>query len=343
MYYIFTQNHRVALQQLIYKLHSKFLKMKPKKLDSKGNIIVGTTAILIVALLLICIFVITSINYIQNSNIDSESNDIFKNVIDDYSANLEILAQSAIADATQKIYNGLRIQNSEDQIKKNLDKLLERKNEEFKDKYDIDLSSQTLSVEPTDSPWKVLFKVKLNGKKGSEEFSQIIERNASIEGLRDPLPIAKLTILSGIMAYDDKIHYKTSLSAYMLLHNFDSPESYIEATAPLTIKKCPYDPYVHHGDPNVLKDCLDTGYFHESADGSCYLCRLEGKGKCPHYGMEVFIQTHTPLGNESLSCSDHVVFADHYNGAKIDPDDWNSLILDSSHRKKYGLDGNESY
>jgi hypothetical protein len=123
----------------------------------------------------------------------------------------------------------------------------------------------------------------------------------------------------------------------MLIHDFDSPESYIEATAPLTIKKCPYDPYVHHGDPGVLKDCLDTGYFHESADGSCYLCRLEGKGKCPHYGMEVFIQPHTPLGNESLSCSDHVVFADHYNGEKIDPNDWDSLILDSSHRKKYGL------
>lgn len=311
--------------------------MKPKKLDSNGNIIVGTTAILIVALLLISIFVITTITFIKDSNIESQSNDNFKYIIDDYSANLEILGRDAIAEATQKIYNGLHISDSGDQIKKNLNNILERKNMEYKEKYDIDLSSEVISVEPTDSPWHVLFKVKLNGKKSNEQFSQIIERNASIEGLRDPLPIAKLTIASGIMAYGDKIHYKTALSAYMLIHDFDSPESYIEATAPLTIKKCPYDPYVHHGDPGVLKDCLDTGYFHESADGSCYLCRLEGKGKCPHYGMEVFIQTHTPLGNESLSCSDHVVFADHYNGEKIDPNDWDSLILDSSHRKKYGL------
>lgn len=317
--------------------------MKAKKPDSKGNIIVGTTAILIVALLLISIFVITTITFIQNSNIGSENNDNFKYVIDDYSANLEILGRDAIAQATQKVYNGLHIRDSPNQIRKNLNKILEDKNEEFKKKYDMDISSEVISVEPTDSPWKVLFKVKLNGKKGNEKFSQIIERNTSIEGLRDPLPIAKLTIASGVMAYDDKIHYKTALSAYMLLHNFDSPESYIEATAPLTMKKCPYDPYVHHGDPGILKDCLDTGYFHESADGSCYLCRLEGKGKCPHYGMEVFIQTHTPLGNESLSCSDHVVFADHYNGEKINPNDWDSLILDSSHRKKYGLVGNESY
>lgn len=317
--------------------------MKAKKLDSKGNIIVGTTAILIVALLMISIFVITTIEFIKNSNLESEANDNFKYIIDDYSANLEVLGRDAIAEATQKVYSGLPIRDSEDQIKKNLNNILDDENEKFKQKYDIDLSSEVISVQPTDSPWKVLFKVKLYGKKDSEQFSQIVEKNASIEGLRDPLPIAKLTIASGVMAYDDKIHYKTALSAYMLLHNLDSPESYIEATAPLTMKKCPYDPYVHHGDPGVLRDCLDTGYFHESADGSCYLCRLEGKGKCPHYGMEVFIQTHTPLGNESLSCSDHVVFADHYNGQKIDPDDWDSLILDSSHRKKYGLVGNESY
>ena len=178
----------------------------------------------------------------------------------------------------------------------------------------------------------------MNVEKDGEKFSKVLEKNASVEGLRDPLPIAKLTVLSGILTYDNQIHYKTALSAYMVLHNLDSPESYIEATAPMIIQKCPYDPYIHHGDPGVLDDCLRNGYFHESADGSCYLCRLEGKGKCPHYGFEVFIQTHTPLKNESLSCSDHVVFADHYNGEKIDPDDWNSLILDSSHRKKYGLD-----
>ena len=336
-YYTFTQNHAVALQKAIYKFHAKLLRMKMRKPDSKGNIIVGTTGILILMLLLMCIFVLSSINYIQNQNIESQANDNFKYIIDDYSTNLEVLGRESIAEATEKVYNGLPVHDSEGQIKKNLDKHLNMKNEEFKDKYDVDLSSEVLSVEASDSPWKVLFKVKLNGEKDNERFSQIIERNATIEGLRDPLPIAKLTIVSGVMAYDDKIHYKTALSAYMLLHDLDSPESYIEATAPMTIKKCPYDPYVHHGDPGVLDDCLDTGYFHESADGSCYLCRLEGKGKCPHYGMEVFIQTHTPLGNESLSCSDHVVFADHYNGEKIDPNDWDSLILDSSHRKKYGL------
>lgn len=307
------------------------------KIDSKGNIIVGSVAILIISLLLIAIFIITSINYIENENIELKSNNNLKYIIDDYSRNIEVLGRDAIADATQKVYNGLPVFNSENQIKKNLNKKLEEKNKDYEDKYGVKISSEVLSVENTDSPWKILFKVKVNANKGNANYSNVVERNASVEGLRDPLPIAKLTIASGILTYDNKIHYKNAIAGYMVIHNFKSPESYIEATAPLYIKKCPYDPYVHHGDPGVLKDCLKQGYFHESADGSCYLCRLEGKGKCPHYGFEVFIQTHTYKTNESLSCSDHVVFSDHYYGEKINASDPNSLILDSSHRKKYGL------
>lgn len=311
------------------------------KIDSKGNLILGTTVILIVTLLLICIFVFTTINYIENQNIDSYENDNFKYVIDDYSNNLEILGRDSIADACDKVYKTYKLFDSEDQIKKNLNKKLDKKNKEFEEKYDIKISSNTLSVEPTDSPWKVLFKVKLDINKNSNKYSRVIEKNVSIEGLRDPLPIAKLSVASGIYIEGDKLNYFNALTRYLKLRNLDSPFSYAFATTPLTIKKCPYDPYVHHGNPGVLKDCLKKGYFHESRDGSCYLCRLEGKGTCPHYGLEVFIQTHTPLMNDSISCSDHVVFHDHYTGQKIDKTDINSLILDSSHRKKYGLDGDD--
>ena len=311
------------------------------KIDSKGNIIVGTTAILIVVLLLLCIFVISAINYIEQGNIDSASNDIFKYIVEDYSKNLEVIERQSIDDVTQKAFDGLPIFNSEKEIKKKLDKRLNEKNIEYEKKYDVKITSEVLSVENTDSPWYLLFKVKLNIEKNGESYSDIVEKHVCIEGLRDPLPIAKLTVAMGILTYDNTYHYGTALSAYMLTHNFDSPESYIEATAPLIIRKCPYDPYIHHGDPGVMKDCLKNGYFHESADGSCYLCRLEGEGKCPHYGLEVFIQPHTIFKNDSLSCSDHVVFSDHYNGQRLDGDGY-TLILDNSHRKKYGLYVNES-
>ena len=307
------------------------------KLDDRGNIILGTTAILIVSLLLMCIFIATSLNYIQKENIESQSNDNFKYIIDDYSANIEVLGRYSLDEASQKVINSWRLFDSSNEVKKILNKHLNEKNVEYDEKYDIKLSSDVISVEPTDSPWKVLMKVRLSGEKDGEMFSEIIERNSSTEGLLDPLPFAKLSMISGIVIIGDTYHYGVALSTYLYLHHQTCPESYILATAPAHIKKCPYDPYIHHGDPGVLKDCLKQGYFHESADGSCYLCRLEGRGKCPHYGFEVFIQTHTPLINDSLSCSDHVVFADHYDGEKMDKLDINSLILDSSHRKKYGL------
>lgn len=309
------------------------------KIDSNGNLILGTTVILITTLLLLSIFVFTSLNYIENQNIDSQENDNFKYIVDDYANNIEVLGRDSMADACDKVYHTFKLFDSEDQIKKNLNKKLEAKNEEFEQKYDISIQSEPISVESTDTPWKVLFKVKVNIKKNANRYFRIVEKNVSIEGLRDPLPPAILTAASGIYVQGDKIHYKNALARYLKLRNLDSPFSYLFATSPLKIQKCPYDPYIHHGDPGVLKDCLDKGYYHESADGSCYLCRLEGKGKCPHYGMETFIQTHTPLMNDSISCSDHVVFHDHYPGQKIDKTDINSLILDSSHRTKYGLSG----
>lgn len=308
------------------------------KIDNKGNIITGTTVILIVSIMLIVIFIVNSINYMENENINSISNDNFKYIIKDYNNNLEHLGRDSIAEETEKLYHAHIIHDSRKDIKKILNNKLKEVNKEYKEKYGINIRSEVLSVESTDSPWKVLFKVRIKADKDTNQFDGILESNSSIEGLKDPLPYAKLPkIYNNINNDGKKIHYFQALAQYLRLHNVDSYESYILATSPLFIKKCPYDPYIHHGDGNTLKECLKQGYFHESADGSCYLCRLDGKGVCPHYGMEVFIQTHTPLTNESVSCSDHVVFHDRYTGEKLNKYDINSLILDSSHAKKYGL------
>ena len=134
-----------------------------------------------------------------------------------------------------------------------------------------------------------------------------------------------------------KKFYGATLTAYLTAHGIDKPEGYLGATSPLTIKKCPYDPYIHHGDGNTLQNCLKNGYFHESADGSCYLCRIEGKGICPHYGFEVFIVPHCVGVEYSVSGSDHVVFHDRYPGHKINPENPTELFLDVAHRTKYGV------
>ena len=306
-------------------------------IDNRGNIITGTTAILVVSLILIVIFVVNSLNYIESENIDSIASDNFKYIIDDYNKNLEQLGRDSIAEETDKLYHAHKVKDSRKEIAKILNGKLKDVNAEYREKYGIDIRSEVVSVESTDTPWKVLFKVRVKADKDSQQFDGVLESNSSIEGLNDPLPYAMITAYNNINHDNKTIYYFESLAQYLLKHNAKSYESYILASSPMIIKKCPYDPYVHHGDGNTLKECLKNGYFHESRDGSCYLCRLEGKGTCPHYGMEVFIHPHTLITNETVSCVDHVIFHDRYNGKKLDENDINSLILDESHCKKYGL------
>ena len=263
------------------------------KLDNQGNLITGTTVILIVSLVLIIIFIVNSINYMESENINSIESDNFKYIIEDYKKNLEQLGRQSITEETEKLYHARSIHDSRKDIKKILNDKLKSVNEEYNKKYGMDIRSEVVSVESTDSPWKVLFKVRIKADKDSQQFDGILESNSSIEGLKDPLPYAKIPKISNNIQHEgDRIYYFQSLSQYLRKNGIESYNSYLLASAPLTIKKCPYDPYIHHGDGNTMKECLDKGYFHESADGSCYLCRLDGKGVCPHYGMEVFIQTY---------------------------------------------------
>lgn len=126
------------------------------KIDSKGNMMVGSVAILVVSLLLISIFIITTINYIENENSELKSNNEFKYIVDDYSRNVEVLGRESIAEATKKVYNGLPVLNSENQIKKNLNKHLKEKNEEAEEKYGVKITSETISVENTDDPKNII-------------------------------------------------------------------------------------------------------------------------------------------------------------------------------------------
>ena len=132
------------------------------KIDDKGNSIAGSMAILIVSLLLVAIIVFTSMNYIENENIDSKANDNFKYIVDDYNENLEVYARESISDVCEKVYTFNAVSDSRKEIKKVLNEKLNEKNKEYEKKYGVKITSEVLSVENTDSPWNVLFKVRLN-------------------------------------------------------------------------------------------------------------------------------------------------------------------------------------
>ena len=62
--------------------------MKLLKIGSKGNILIGTMAILIVSFIILAIFIVSSLYLVDSENIESISNDNFKYIIEDYDKNI---------------------------------------------------------------------------------------------------------------------------------------------------------------------------------------------------------------------------------------------------------------
>ena len=314
--------------------------MRNLRLDENGNMITSTIAILMVSLFLMLIFAVNTLENQNSNNIESISNDNFKSIIEDYDKTLEYNLHDSIEDLTNKVVlTRSGIHDSPKSIQKLLDEKSAKDNREFKEKYDVDIESEVLSVSSCDDPTLIEAKVKVMAEKDNEKFNSILTEKVSIEGFKDPLPFVKCGKSLSFFYLGDRIYYGLSLVEYLKLHgHIETGDGYIGASSPLTIKKCPFDPYVHHGDGLTMLKCLDKGYFHESADGSCYLCRLEGKGTCPHYGFEVFICTvPNPEVEISISGSDHVVFHDRYPGLPLEYGLDKRLYLDTSHQKKYGI------
>lgn len=318
--------------------------MKTFHKDVNGNIFSGISSVLILSFIIIFIILLNLNNYLLNENNDILAGDNIKYIVDDYSRNIESLAYSSLEEISENTIN-LRnpLENSPKEIKKVLNEKLDNQNREYYDKFNVKISSEVISIENTDKPENLLIKTSLNIEKEDKKFNDIIESKVSILNLKDPLPILLCGNHPSFSYNESKINYGESLSNYLKSRNLDNFESYINASSPIILKKCPYDPYVHHGDNHILHDCINKGYYHESADGSCYLCRLEGRPLCPHYGFETFIVPKTNINNNltSISSSDHVVFSDNYPGNQYsyyNDSNINKIIfIDSSHKRKYGL------
>ena len=168
--------------------------------------------------------------------------------------------------------------------------------------------------------------------------------------MKDPVPLLYCKDY-GISYNDSSYNYGDSLSEFLKRQGLENHSFYINASSPFIVKKCPYDPYKHHGDDNgkIMKNCRDNGYYHESRDGACFLCRLEGKSGCEHYGFETFInpQKTNETGLISACGSDHVIFSNNiYPGVEVIYNSENDsgnlvneiLFLDpNGHKVKYGM------
>ena len=324
---------------------SKNIKQKKSPIKcKKGNIFTGLTTLIVFSFILTSIILLNFTISSNNINTDASNSNSFNYLIEDYNRNIPISAKEVMKNLSEDtIKNHVPCYNSANMIKDQLQKVLNENNEKYKKNNGVIIESEVLSVYNGKDPYHINVKTLIHGQKGEMEYNNVVESEISIEGLKDPLPFLMCKDYPTLVENGTKISYNDALSHYLAINNLLNPDVYENATASLIIKRCPIDPYEQHGHEFCMKNCIENGYFHESADGSCYLCRLEGKGGCYHYGLEVLILPHkvSTLGDTSISGSDHVIFQDHYpgNSTSIYQADglYEILILDDSHKAKYGM------
>ena len=324
--------------------------------DEKGNFSIILTSLILIGFLLLSIIILNvAINHErENGEIISSNN--FQYIVNDYIRNLPLIEHEALENLSEEVIKDkMPSLDSKSDLKEIIDGKLSAKNQEYYENYGIKINSSIIAIENTSNPFSYKFKTHILSVKGDYSYEKIVSSDVDCFDLKDPVPILYLKDYHGLSYNESSYNYGDSLSEFLRAKGVENYSFYIDANSPLIIRKCPYDPYKHHGDDNgkIMKNCRDNGYYHESRDGACYLCRLEGKSGCEHYGFETFINPQKTIetGRVSACGSDHVIFSDDiypgveviYNNETIGPGEncaYEILYLDPhGHKVKYGMSG----
>ena len=322
-------------------------------MDQKGYVMSGLTLLLIIPVfLLIAVFVDMVHTGSETQSLGVQS-DVTFYTAKDIEGNMPILTEKILQKTTDNVVKtGIPLTDSRNTIKNSLQEEMNQLSERYRSSENINVTCKVWSVNPTSDPFKIEVNSTIYVQKGNIAHDEHVSQNISIIDLnypvQDPLPFIKCKNYGKITNTSTKISYGSSLASLLKAKHLKNANVYENATSPLFIKKCPYDPYVGHGNSPyfvVLKNCIDNGYFHESSDGSCFLCRLEGKTTCSHYGFETFIVPSNSSNSRLMFApcsSEHVIFDDYvYSGKGIiyysDDSNYFKLFLDNGHRQKYGL------
>ena len=318
--------------------------------DEKGNFSIILTSLILIGFLLLSIIILNVAINQERENGEIVSSNNFQYIVNDYIRNLPLIEHEALEDLSEEIIKDKRPSlDSKSDLKEIVDGKLSAKNKEYYENYGIQINSSLIAIENTSNPFSYKFKTHILSVKGDYSFEKIVSSDVDCIDLKDPVPILYLKDYHGLSYNESFYNYGNSLSEFLRSKGVENYSFYIDANSPLIIRKCPYDPYKHHGDDNgkIMKNCRDNGYYHESRDGACYLCRLEGKSGCEHYGFETFInpQKTNETGRVSACGSDHVIFSDDiYPGVEVIYNDEDRLkeilYLDPhGHKVKYGMSG----
>ena len=334
-------------------------------MDKKGYVIGGLSFLLIVPSILLLMVLIDMVNLDESSNTLLKSDNTFY-IVGDIEGNIPPMTRQVLKETAEDVVKtGNSIPNSKLVIKNTLQSKINDLIGNYTNNTGVTIKCVVNSINPGLDPFEVEVNSSILAVKDNISYSRNICQNVSILGLSsyrfsgesnefyeipDPLPFIKCKKYGGIKVKDGRILYGSSLSKY-LKGKINGSEVYENASSPLYIRKCPYDPYTIHGNSkkySTLKNCIKNGYYHESNDGACILCRLEGKSICDHNGFETFIvpARFTKKIVIRAPCSiDHVIFQeehqDIYPGESVEYYSSASfslrIFLDNGHRIKYGL------
>ena len=323
--------------------------------DERGNFSIIITGLMLIGFLILSVILLNAAIDERDENQEMVSSNQFQYIMNDYMSNLPYIEREALEELSEDVIrNNNPCRDSKYDLKEMIDEKLSLKNQEYWNNYNIHINSSLIAIENTSTPFSYRFKTYISSVKGDCSFEKLASDDVDCIGLKDPVPLIYCKGHHGLSYNGTSYNYGNSLSEFLRENGVENYSFYINASSPLIIRKCPYDPYIHHGDDNgdVMKNCRDNGYYHESRDGACYLCRLEGKSGCGHYGFETFInpQRTNETGRISACGSDHVIFSDDvYPGVEViysnetdgDGESLHEILyLDPhGHKVKYGMSG----
>jgi len=313
--------------------------------DEKGYIISSLSFLLMIPAILL-VFLLFDVNTIgiETSSITIQSKNVFYEA-NDLKNDIPRISKQVLNETSMKIIDNGAVKDSRKVIKEKLQVKINQIIAESEPNEGLRINFTVLSVEPCADPFIIQINSTILVSKNTVVHKENISQNISIEGLPDCLPFIKCSEFGRPEIIEDRINYNSCLFEFLNKKNISNSEVYINASSPFLIKKCPYQPYLVHGNLLTLKNCIENGYYHESNDGACYLCRMEGKNVCPHYGIETFIIPSYMTNSTVIMapCStDHVLLNETtFYGKFINYHQNNQnfyiIFLDNGHRLKYGI------
>lgn len=332
-------------------------------MDQKGYVMGGLSFLLILPAILL-VAVLADMTHVGGESVGLvlQSDTTFY-AAKDIERNVPLMGSQALKEtANDVVTTGIPVGSSAE-IKDKLQTQMNLICAKYRDNIGADnVSCTILGFGPSSDPFLIEVNSTIYVKKGTSVHEETITQDIDIKGLPDPLPFIKIKqaglALPSLDNNTGRISYGSSLKNYLNSKGLDG-SVYNNATSPGFITQCNFEPYANTKDGHganltlpvqSLNLCLNNGYYHESSDGACYLCRLQGLAICPHYGIETFIVPSASNNNILSSATvsvDHVIFEDTnrysgqafiYNQNPIKfPTTWNKLYLDNGHRQKYGL------